>query len=325
MKHPIRKTTLVMAALAMAGISTAHAVTTPDDGNPTLSTGEHKVAARFASPFATLAGSQENAVALATALRTGTPATLTYTTIVDGKPVIITETITPPTKPMGWGNVSHALALAQFSLAQAGITQPTPAELQAALVGGKITTSAGKVVTLDGVLTQRASGMGWGQIARSEGTTMGAVNRGLKTPVTTAHGPTEHIATSSKMSTAGGATLTTAGGSTSGASNGSKGITTAGGTPAGGHAGSKGLTTAGGTPAGSNAGAKGLTTAGGTPAGGNAVSKGLTTAAGGTSGGIVTASGSHGGGNASHGVVTAGGGSGNGNAANDRGKGKGGG
>jgi hypothetical protein len=331
MKHPIRKVSGLMAALAMAGLSTAHA-TTAMDGNPTLSTGQQKVATKFASPFATLTGSQENAVALATALRTGTPATLTYTTIVDGKPVTVTETITPPTKPMGWGNVSHALALAQFSLTKAGITQPTAADLQAALLGGRITASDGNVVTLDGVLTQRASGMGWGQIAHSEGTTMGAVNHGLKSPTTGGANPaplTEQIATTgskagattaaglsrgaSGMTTAGGASISTAHG---------KGVVTAGG---GAGSGSKGITTAGGVSAGGNGGSKGLTTAGGAPAGNNAGGKGLTTAGGATSGsGIVTASGRHGAGNgAAHGVVTANGGGGG--PPIDHGKGKGGG
>jgi hypothetical protein len=332
MKHPIGKTSAVMAAMIIAGLFSASATAT--DGSTSLSTGQQHVATKFASPFATLAGSQENAVALATALRTGTVATLTYTKIVDGKPVIVTETITPPTKAMGWGNVSHALALAQYSLTHAGITQPTAADLQAALIGGKITTSDGKIVQLDGVLTQRASGMGWGQIARSEGTTMGAVNHGLKASTTLANGSgaTDKIAANSKssaggMTSAGGASVTGQGKgvvTTGGAGSGSKGLTTAGGTPAGSNAGAKGLTTAGGTPAGSNATSKGLTTAGGTPAGAHAGAKGLTTAGGATgASGLATASGGHGGSNAaSHGLTTASGGS---STPLEHGKGKGGG
>ena len=320
MRYPKRKVSTLLAALAMAGLSSAHAADTPD-GTSSLSTGQQKVATRFASPFATLAGSQDNAVALATALRTGTAATLTYTTIVNGKPVTVTETLTPPTKPMGWGNVSHALALAQHSLTQAGITQPTAAELRAALLGGQITTSDGNAMTLDGVLKLRASGMGWGQIARSEGTTMGAVNRGLKSPATAASVRTE---TTGSTSTSAGK-VTTAGAMTTaaGVSGSGKGITTAGGTSTGtGHG--KGLTTAGGSGTGAANASKGLTTAGGTPAGSNPGSKGLTTAGGATSGsGIVTASGGHGaGGGAAHGVTTA---AGSGGPPADHGKGKGGG
>ena len=64
---------------------------------------------------------------------------------------------------MGWGNVSHSLALAQFALNQAGITNPTGAQLQAALLGNTIKTADAKSITFAGVLQQRADGMGWGQ------------------------------------------------------------------------------------------------------------------------------------------------------------------
>ena len=181
-----------MIALAVAGIAAGHAnaliqnSTGTTTATPTTTTitspGQVRVANKFAAPFTTMAGSTENAVALATALRTGTPVTLTYTTTVDGVTTITTTTFTPPTKPMGWGNVSHSLALAQYSLNQQGITNPTGAQLQAALMGGDITTADGKTVTLAGVLQQRADGMGWGKIAQSYGTTMGAVNRGIKAP-----------------------------------------------------------------------------------------------------------------------------------------------
>jgi hypothetical protein len=140
---------------------------------------------RLANLFAGFLGSRENALAVVNALRNGTTATLT-TTPACAAPCHQaahghgSTTLDVPTKPMGWGNVRHALALAQYSLAQAGITNPTPAQIAAALNGGTVTTSAGKPVELRGVLTMRASGMGWGNIARAEGTTMGNVNHGLK-------------------------------------------------------------------------------------------------------------------------------------------------
>lgn len=196
-----------MIALALAGLATGQALgatgsgstttaggtgdsgstsTPPATTTTTLSPGQTKVAGKFAAPFAAMAGSQDNAVALATALRTGTPVTLTHTATVDGAATTTTTTFTPPTKPMGWGNVSHSLALAQFALAQQGITSPSGDQLQAALTGGDITTADGTTVTLAGVLQQRADGMGWGKIAQSYGTTMGAVNRGIKAPTVTA-------------------------------------------------------------------------------------------------------------------------------------------
>ena len=68
------------------------------------------------------------------------------------------------------------------ALNQAGISNPTGAQLQAALQGGSVTTADGNTVTFAGVLQQRANGVGWGRIAQSYGTTMGAVNRGIKAP-----------------------------------------------------------------------------------------------------------------------------------------------
>jgi len=60
---------------------------------------------------------------------------------------------------MGFGNVNIALSLAQQELLQQGITEPTPAQLQAALTGGTLSTSTGPK-TLTGVLTLRSQGMG---------------------------------------------------------------------------------------------------------------------------------------------------------------------
>jgi hypothetical protein len=86
---------------------------------------------------------------------------------------------------MGYGNVRNALDLAKYQLAQKGITQPTPEQLKAALTGGTITTSSGTgtatQTNLDGILTMRSQGMGWGQIAHELGTKLGA----MKHPTTT--------------------------------------------------------------------------------------------------------------------------------------------
>jgi hypothetical protein len=69
---------------------------------------------------------------------------------------------------MGYGNITRAIDLAQRQLAAQGITDPTPSQLQTALMGGTITTSNG-TVTYAGVLQLRSSGMGWGQIAHTIG------------------------------------------------------------------------------------------------------------------------------------------------------------
>jgi hypothetical protein len=298
------------------------------------------VAGRFAAPFATLAGSRENAVALATALRTGSPATLTYTsTGPKGTTITKTITITPPTKPMGWGNVSHSLALAQFALSQQGIFNPTGPQLQAALNGGTITTAGGKSVTMSGVLQQRADGMGWGKIAQSYGTTMGAVNHGLKaTPAPTPVATTTPTKPPIPPAITNGAAATdrqsakeimSARGNAAAGTPSGKGVTTAAGNASATAHSGKGITTANGASGGANTG--GIVSAEtGAQGNGNAYGRGIVTASGGTGAGAS----SNAAGNASSGIVTGAGTAtgvvtadpGRGGAAgNGHGKGKGGG
>jgi hypothetical protein len=293
-----------------------------------------------AAPFATLAGSSENALALATALRSGTPATLSATsTDASGTAVVTTTSITPPTKPMGWGNVSHSLALAQFALADAGVSNPTAAEVQAALLGGTVTGKDGATVTLAGVLQQRADGMGWGTIAKSYGTTMGAVNHALHATAKKAATSAPTAITPSTGTAAKNPGVVTADGK-SGASA-SRGIRTATGGTAVEH-GSKGVVTAAGassprgsgitTAAGTGGGSRGIVNATGGNGNGNTFGRGIVTGSGesatasngalhraGGGRGVVTAAGTGG----AH-VVSAKGSSGNGNA-NGHAKGKAGG
>jgi len=343
MSKPVMHFRATMIALAVAGMAAGQtegaikdSTTTTASSTATTTTltspGQVRVANKFAAPFTTMAGSTENAVALATALRTGTPVTLTYTTTVDGVTTTTMTTFTPPTKPMGWGNVSHSLALAQFALNQQGIANPTGAQLQAALTGGDITTNDGKTVTLAGVLQQRADGMGWGKIAQSYGTTVGAVNRGIKAPAvatTTATTTTKTATATPKPMVTKSATVTAAGTTSSSSGATTRGLTTAGGTAAGTGPAAKGLTTASGaTTSGTSNGI--VTADGGSRGNGNAYGRGVVTgsgsaanvaATGGTGNGgsgIVTGAGTTG-----SGVVSANPGQGGG-AGNAHGKGKGG-
>ena len=171
-------------ALCLAGMGTALA----EDSGTTLASQTDtmdqltstqsmpKVTSKFAADFSGFVGSQENAEAIITGLRNGTTISL------DG------TTITPPTKPMGYGNTYISMSLAKAQLAQYGITEPTPEQLNAALTGGTITatriaadgTVLTKTITLDGILTQRASGMGWGQIAKANGFKLGKVISSMK-------------------------------------------------------------------------------------------------------------------------------------------------
>lgn len=111
----------------------------------------------------------DNAESVVTGLRTGNRITLR----TPGKN--ITTTFFPTTGQMGYGNVSHAIVLAQEQLAQYGITEPTGYELKAALVGGYITTPSGGKTIIEGVLIMRSQGMGWGEIAHEYGVKLGHV------------------------------------------------------------------------------------------------------------------------------------------------------
>jgi hypothetical protein len=227
-----------------------------------------------------------------------------------------TTTITPDTGKMGWGEVKIALALAEASLKQAGITKPTPEQLQAALNGGDVTVTSKDgtttTTTLKGVLAQRASGMGWGQIAHTDGTTVG---KALKAAQAASHShlaradgdddKSRNVPGSSKASknaapsTASSKSATVATATAKSATVGGKSITTAGGTVSvGGSKSSKGIMTAGGASGVSSHGSKGITTASGAGAGSGSH---ITTAQGGAGGGNAHAYG--------RGVVTGAGGS----------------
>jgi len=145
MKQKTLRLTLIAAGLALSGAAWAQSNATPSYID------------RTSPRFQSFAGSSDNYSSLATGLRSGSAITLTGS----GE----TVTFNSPTKPMGYGNVTRSIDLAQRQLAAQGITNPTPTQLQTAMTGGTITNANG-TVTYDGVLKLRADGMGWGQIAR---------------------------------------------------------------------------------------------------------------------------------------------------------------
>ena len=126
---------------------------------------------RLVDQFGRFAGSKSNAESLVNGLRNDQEVKLTSTR---GAP---TATFTPKTDRMGFGNVKIALTLAKATLAEQGITRPTPQQIEAALNGGTVTNRAGKQVQLTGILTQRASGMGWGKVAQANGFKLGELMR----------------------------------------------------------------------------------------------------------------------------------------------------
>jgi len=67
---------------------------------------------------------------------------------------------------MGYGNVKISLALAQQSLSQQRITQPTSQQLYTALAGGEMVPGDSTTMTT-GILQMRAEGMGWGKLPKN--------------------------------------------------------------------------------------------------------------------------------------------------------------
>jgi hypothetical protein len=164
------------------------------------------------------------AAGAASAAESGTEITLTST---DAQGVTTTTMFTPPTGKMGYGNVYTSLALAKHQLTGLGITDPTAAELQAALLGGTITID-GKDIAMTGVLELRASGMGWGRIAQQYGTKLGPVISGMKA-ANAGVASSQPVRAATAPKTTG---VTTAAGGTIGQSRGNaygRGITSAGG------------------------------------------------------------------------------------------------
>lgn len=193
---PALSTIIVATGLAL-GLAGPVAAESAHETEPGLATsgGEAKVTSRIADTFADFAGSQANAASLVNGLRTGGEITLTggtgtgTNTSADsggrvaaskGGTAPATATFAPPTGTMGYGGVYASLALAQAQLASYGIDNPTPQQIAAALNGGTVTSGTGESVALEGILQMRADGMGWGEIARAQGTKLGSVVSGMK-------------------------------------------------------------------------------------------------------------------------------------------------
>ena len=162
-------TLLAAASLTCLTAANAWAQTAVVGSTTSTTSGSRLPGDALVSRYTLLAGSKTNAQSLVTGLRTGSVVTLAAT---GSAPAV---SFTPATQKMGYGNIKIALTLAKTALAKQGITNPTPAQLAAALNGGSITLTNGTVVTLAGVLTQRNADMGWGKIAQTMDVKLGTV------------------------------------------------------------------------------------------------------------------------------------------------------
>lgn len=140
------------------------AVGTPELGRAQTSSGGTVVVNGIANDFDYFLANVDSQQVV-TDLRNGQ---WTTTVVPDGSTTPVTTTEALPTGEMGWGNVRISLALAQHSLSQQGIYQPTQQELYIALMGGETVSGS-----YNGVLQMRADGMGWGEIAKEYGVTVG--------------------------------------------------------------------------------------------------------------------------------------------------------
>jgi len=187
--NPVRLSFLTTLLAALWG-SAAHSQPLP------ASTPDSRYVQRIGDQYVSFAGSSANLESLAAGLRNGSVVTLTEgTTSVE---------FLPPTRPMGYGNVTRALDLARRQLSAAGIANPTPEQLRAAMIGGTVSTANGDVA-LQGVLRLRSQGMGWGQIAHAVGVHPGlrtsSTTQSLRAPTTALNGSAaKHIASSRRAS-----------------------------------------------------------------------------------------------------------------------------
>ena len=133
----------------------------------------------------------------------------TTTTTDPNTNVTTTTTEALPTGKMGFGNVKISLALAQESLRQQGIMQPTSEQLHTSLMGGQM-VPGDSTTTTNGILQMRAEGMGWGQIAQKYDVKLGQLMSGKQPAATTTTTSTTSTTTTSKgITTANGKSSTT--------------------------------------------------------------------------------------------------------------------
>lgn len=168
---------LVAAAVCALAAAAAGAQTTAM--TTTAPTAQSTALDKLIAQYSLWAGSQSNAKALVQGLNIGTSVTLS-SGAGTGSNAGTATTFTPATSKLGMGEVNIALSLAKASLAQQGITNPTPAQVSAALNGGVVTSSTSST-SLVGVLAQRQSGSGWGEIAHALGVKLGSVVSASKT------------------------------------------------------------------------------------------------------------------------------------------------
>ncbi len=117
---------------------------------------------RLAGEFEPLAGSHQNAQNLVVGLRNAKAVRIVALTAAEPE-----VSFTPPTRPMSFSDIHHALLLAQAHLQSKNIANPTPAQIKASLAGGELPDADGNTTTVIGILPLHRRGMSWDAIARA--------------------------------------------------------------------------------------------------------------------------------------------------------------
>jgi hypothetical protein len=164
-----------LVALLMAIMLTKFAEAAPLVTTSSTTKGTFAPMSRLVEAFSDFAGSAPNAQSLSEGLRNSSRIKL-----VDRNNV--TTTFIPVTKPMSWDDVRIALSLARAELGSGDISSPTPSDIEAVLNGGTAGTGD-LMINFTGVLTQRASGLGWDQIARAHSFELDMLTRGTSKAV----------------------------------------------------------------------------------------------------------------------------------------------
>ncbi|HEX4331614.1 MAG TPA: hypothetical protein VH040_05730 [Usitatibacter sp.] len=143
----VRRSTLA-ASLAASLAFTANAMAASAPA-PTEST-------RLANQYSEWAGGHSNAESLVAGLRNG--AAVTIVTNSPDRSVSIAGFT--PASAMSYGSVASALAGAQHSLQRLGIRKPNAEQIQAALIGGEISTANGGMTVMKGSVVARGPAPG---------------------------------------------------------------------------------------------------------------------------------------------------------------------
>jgi hypothetical protein len=137
------------ARVLIASLAAAFAIA----GNATAANAPATDATRLSAQYSDWAGGRSNSDSLVAGLRNGAPVTL----VTNGPNKAVSIAGFTPSGSMSYGGVASTLSGAQRSLARIGIDHPTAEQIQAALIGGEVTTKGGATTMVKGSVASRGT------------------------------------------------------------------------------------------------------------------------------------------------------------------------